>query len=171
VRTESTKSNAEQPSPKKEGLQLEQKERIEEEPADSLERSLVNMFKPKKEDDTRSLVSNASKTSKSILDMSINELLAVRIPVGRTSRIEEEGRPAALTTVAEAVAPIEEEAQPVRWTAERRSVKVEEAEAAEQDEVRMNKDSILASNSSLMSSTHRQTAAHEEEVAPQKCAC
>jgi hypothetical protein len=30
------------------------------------------MFKPKREDDARSVVSNISKTSKSILDMSMN---------------------------------------------------------------------------------------------------
>jgi hypothetical protein len=52
------------------------------------------MFKPKREDDARSMVSSVSKTSKSILDMSINELLAVRIPVARTpSKIEEEEKP------------------------------------------------------------------------------
>jgi hypothetical protein len=53
------------------------------------------MFKPKREDDARSVVSSVSKTSKSILDMSINELLAVRIPVAtRTpSKIEEEEKP------------------------------------------------------------------------------
>lgn len=63
--------------------------KIEEAPTDSLERSLVNMWKPKKEDDAKSLYSNASKT-KSILDMSVNELLAVRIPAPRaTSKIEE----------------------------------------------------------------------------------
>lgn len=56
------------------------------------------MFKPKREDDARSMVSSVSKTSKSILDMSINELLAVRIPVATTrtpSKIEEEEKPLA----------------------------------------------------------------------------
>jgi hypothetical protein len=51
------------------------------------------MFKPKKDDDTKSVQSNLSKISKSILDMSVNELLTVRIPatarVSSKSEIEE----------------------------------------------------------------------------------
>jgi hypothetical protein len=48
------------------------------------------MFKPKKEEDARSLYSGVSKASKNILDMSVNELLAVRIPsVRMTYKIEE----------------------------------------------------------------------------------
>lgn len=38
------------------------------------------MFKLKKEDDAKSQYSSASKNAKNILDMSINELLSVRIP-------------------------------------------------------------------------------------------
>ena len=38
------------------------------------------MFKPKKDDESKSLYSAVSRTSKSVLDMSVNELLAVRIP-------------------------------------------------------------------------------------------
>ena len=41
---------------------------------------MAKMFKPKKEDDSKSLYSAVSRTSKSVLDMSVNELLAVRIP-------------------------------------------------------------------------------------------
>jgi hypothetical protein len=90
VRTESTKSNTEQIKNKKSSIVEEKEKETEEQPADSLERSLVNMFKPKKEDDARSLYSGVSKGSKSILDMSVNELLAVRIPAVRTtSKIEE----------------------------------------------------------------------------------
>ena len=80
------------------------------------------MFKPKKEDDARSVVSNVSKTSKNILDMSINELLSVRIPVARASyKIEEEKQEKPMPVVP-AVAEEEEERGPV---ADRRSVKVE----------------------------------------------
>jgi|LakMenE01Jun11ns_1017448.scaffolds.fasta_scaffold9408932_1 hypothetical protein len=46
------------------------------------------MFKPKKDDDTKSIQSSMSKASKSILDMSVNELLSVRIPVRTTSKVE-----------------------------------------------------------------------------------
>lgn len=134
------------------------------------------MFKPKKEDDSRSMVSNVSK-SKSILDMSINELLAVRIPVARTaSKVEEEERPApVLAAVVEEPRALEEERRAGTAlgvvVAERRSVKVEEVneEEVNEEEVRMNKESILQ-RSSLISS-NKQTTAHEEEVAPQKCAC
>jgi hypothetical protein len=46
------------------------------------------MFKPRKDDDNKSIYSSVSKTSKSVLDMSVNELLAVRIPLARaTSRL------------------------------------------------------------------------------------
>ena len=38
------------------------------------------MFKLKKDDDVQS-VSNMSRTSKNVMDMSVNELLGMRIPV------------------------------------------------------------------------------------------
>jgi hypothetical protein len=44
------------------------------------------MFKPGKKDndDAKSIHSNMSKTSKSALDMSVNELLGFKIPVSPT---------------------------------------------------------------------------------------
>lgn len=73
------------------------------------------MFKPKKDDDTKSVQSNLSKISKSILDMSVNELLTVRIPATArvSSKSEIEERPALVE-----VAIVEEEvpATPTRRT-------------------------------------------------------
>jgi hypothetical protein len=43
------------------------------------------MFKTKKDDDSKSMVSNVSRTSKSVLDMSVNELLGARIQAPRQS--------------------------------------------------------------------------------------
>jgi hypothetical protein len=80
------------------------------------------MFKPKKEDDARSMVSNVSKTSKNILDMSINELLSVRIPVARASSKIEEEKQEKPTPAVPAVVEQEEER---RGVPDRRSVKVE----------------------------------------------
>lgn len=63
--------------------------RLSEEPEDALERSLSRMLKlhkDNKEDDSKSMVSGISKTSKNIIDMTVNELLGLRIPmVQRTS--------------------------------------------------------------------------------------
>lgn len=49
------------------------------------------MFRLSKDDESKSVVSNMSKTSKNIIDMSVNELLSMRIPVARSNskRIEE----------------------------------------------------------------------------------
>lgn len=54
-------------------------EKKEVEPEDALERSLANMLKLKKDDDIKS-VSNVSRTSKNFMDMSVNDLLAIRLP-------------------------------------------------------------------------------------------
>ena len=42
------------------------------------------MFKIKN-DDQKSVVSKMSKTSKSVIDMSVNELLSLKIPLARSS--------------------------------------------------------------------------------------
>ena len=38
-----------------------------------------------KEDESKSVVSNMSKVSKNIMDMNVNELLALRIPIARSN--------------------------------------------------------------------------------------
>ena len=53
-------------------------------PESELERSLAKMFKIKN-DDQKSVVSRMSKTSKSVIDMSVNELLSLKIPLARSS--------------------------------------------------------------------------------------
>jgi hypothetical protein len=48
------------------------------------------MFRMSKEEDSKSMVSSVSKTSKNVMDMSVNELLSMRIPrTQSTRRIEE----------------------------------------------------------------------------------
>jgi len=66
-----------------------------EEPEDALERSLSRMLKLHKEkkgdDDNKSMVSGISKTSKNIIDMTVNELLGLRIPT-MTNRTSSKGK-------------------------------------------------------------------------------
>ena len=59
-------------------------------PKDALESTLANMFKTKKEDDLKS-VSNMSKASKNVIDMTVNELLSLRMPMPRSnSKVDKE---------------------------------------------------------------------------------
>lgn len=43
------------------------------------------MLRLKKDDDSKSMVSSASKQSKKFMDMSVNELLGARVPMVRTN--------------------------------------------------------------------------------------
>ena len=54
---------------------------------DSLERGLAKIMRlsSNREDESKSIISNMSKTSKNVMDMSVNELLSLRIPIARSS--------------------------------------------------------------------------------------
>ena len=60
------------------------------EPTDGLEKSIAKMFRMShKEDESKSIVSGMSRASKNVMDMSVNELLSMRIPIARSnSKIE-----------------------------------------------------------------------------------